>query len=128
MKGDIAIISAINTMNNTNIKNIKLISELMSFCYKYNASKVNLEVERINNILKITLISHNTILPDNILEELKDTLSCPRCHEIEEYYWSLSGDDITDSELTLIGMMIDNAIIDYNKKDKILNMQLLRNI
>ena len=32
---------------------------------------------------------------------------------MEEYYWNLTGDNDTSTEVTLVGMMIDEAHINY---------------
>jgi len=48
----------------------------------------------------------------------------PRRHDIEEYYWELTGDDDLDTELSLVGMMVDDVVIDYkNNKDLIINLK-----
>lgn len=115
-------------MDNTNIKNIKLVSELMSFCYNYGATKVNIEIENLDHSIQINVTSHIKNIDTSTLNEVKNRLSTPRCHEIEEYYWSLSGDDNTDSELILVGMMIDKASITYDNETHLLNMSFVREL
>lgn len=115
-------------MDNTNIKNIKLVSELMSFCYNYGAKKVNIEIEHLDNMIQINVSAYIKNIDASTLNEVKNRLSSPRCHEIEEYYWSLSGDDNTDSELILVGMMIDKASVTYDTKNHLLNMSCIREV
>ena len=58
------------------------------------------------------------------LEYLTYILNTPRQHEIEHYYWSLGGECEFDSELTLVGMMINSAKVYF--KDGILKISIIR--
>ena len=58
------------------------------------------------------------------LTELINILNTERQHEIEEYYWNLLSESEEDSELAIVGMMIDQAEVEY--KDDILKIKLLR--
>lgn len=113
-------------MKHTNQKNIKLVSELMSFCYYYGATKLNIDVNHKDTEMEINLEAHIKNMPKEVLETVKNMLSSPRYREIEEYYWNLSGGDDTDSELVLVGMMIDSANVNYD--NEILNLNLIRKI
>ncbi|CAM3052137.1 hypothetical protein HAHI6034_12900 [Hathewaya histolytica] len=115
-------------MKHTNQKIVKLISELTSFCYKYEASKVNIDIENKPEEVEIRLNANIKDFPMDVLETVRTMLSAPRSHEIEECYWNLSGDDDTDSELVLVGMMVDYAEIDYNQETRILNFNLIRKL
>jgi hypothetical protein len=100
-------------MKHINQRNIKIIDELMSFCYKHGATKIDINISTIDKVVTIMLFTTIKDLDNSIVENMKRLLSAPRCHEMEEYYWGLTGDDDTDSELTLVGMMTDEAYINY---------------
>lgn len=112
-------------MKHINQRNIKIVDELMSFCYKYGASKLEIEVDNKENKIVIIIKAHVKYFPQQTLELANTLLSAPRCREMEEYYWNLSGDDDTDTELTLIGMMTDEAEINYID-EKLLKIKLIR--
>lgn len=113
-------------MKHVNLRNIKLVDELMSFCYKYGAKKIDINIETADNEVIIYLKTYTKKISSETLELANTLLSAPRCHEMEEYYWNLSGDDDTDTELTLVGMMTDEAEIDYN--NDLLEIKLKRKI
>jgi len=113
-------------MKHITLRNIKLVDELMSFCYKYGAKKININIENTDNKVIIDLKAYIEHISEKTLEILNTLLSAPRCREMEEYYWNLSGNDDTDTELTLVGMMSDEAEINYNPDTKLLKITLKR--
>jgi hypothetical protein len=112
-------------MKHINQRNIRIVDELMSFCYKYGASKLEIEVDSKKNEIIIIVKAHVKHFPKETLVLANNLLSAPRCREMEEYYWNLSGDDDTDTELTLIGMMTDEAEVNYIN-EKLLEIKLKR--
>jgi len=112
-------------MKHINQRNIKIIDELMCFCYKYGAKKINIQIDRDENAFYIHLNTEIHNLPNEVLEITRNLLSAPRCHEMEEYYWNLTGDDDTDTELTLVGMMTDDTEVNYTD-NKYLELKLQR--
>lgn len=100
-------------MKHINQRNIKIVDELMSFCYKHGAAKINISISTIDKVVTIMLSSNIKDLDNSVIENIQRLLNTPRCHEMEEYYWELPGDSDTDSELTLVGMMTDEAYINY---------------
>jgi hypothetical protein len=100
-------------MKHINQRNIRIIDELMCFCYKHGATKIDINISTIEKVVTIRLSSNIESLDTTVLENMKRLLNAPRCHEMEEYYWELTGDDDTDSELTLVGMMTDEAYVNY---------------
>lgn len=115
-------------MKHTNQKNIKLVSELMCFCYHYDATNINIEVDHRDKEIEINLEAHIKNMSEEVLNTVKEMLSSPRFREIEEYYWNLGGGDDTDCELVLVGMMIDSAKVDYNRESEILKINLIRKL
>lgn len=114
-------------MKHINQRNIKIIDELMSFCYKYGATKIDINISTIDKVVTIILSTNIKNLDSSVIKNMERLLSAPRCHEMEEYYWELTGDDDTDSELTLVGMMTDEADINYTN-DSELQIVLKRRI
>lgn len=112
-------------MKHTNQKNTKILDELMGFCFKYGATKLKMELDTNEFETIIIVRAHIDDISEKTLIMARELLSVPRCHEMEEYYWNLSGDDDTDTEFTLVGMMTDEVEINYSS-DKILEFKIKR--
>ena len=100
-------------MKHVNQRNIRIVDELMNFCAKLGADKFQIEVANEEKETQIFFRAYIKYIDEETLETMKKLLSSPRYHEMEEYYWNLPGDDDTDTELTLVGMMTDQAEVKY---------------
>lgn len=105
-------------------KNIKLLDELLTYFTKLGNTKLNIEMSEENNKHYFKIKGPVSDMKLEELKRLKETLSTPRQHEIEEYYWQLGGEISFDCELTLVGMMIDSAKVEY--EDNILTIEIER--
>ena len=74
-------------------------------------------------ILSVSLTKIDNISKDE-LESLIDILNTPRQREVENYYWNLGGECEFDTELTLVGMMINSAKVTYI--DNVLTISIIR--
>ena len=97
-------------------KNIKIINELIAYFYKLGT--IDDENSYFNIYGQVDNISKDE------LESLASILNTPRQHEVENYYWNLGGECEFDSELTLVGMMINSAKVSY--EDGILKISIIR--
>lgn len=98
-------------MKKTYKKISTIVDELITFCYKIDATNIQINIDETVKAHIITVSSDfNTYYIHNV-EMLNKNLNMGRNEELEEYYWSLMGKaDLTDdSELYLISSMIDNA-------------------
>jgi len=100
-------------LKHTDQRNIKIVTELMGYCYKHGSDNVHIDVNKENEKIIIFIRAQTSVITKKNLEHLEKALNTPRCHEMEEYYWNLTGDNDTYTELTLVGMMIDEAHINY---------------
>ncbi|SHI13346.1 hypothetical protein SAMN02745196_03103 [Clostridium collagenovorans DSM 3089] len=116
----------VKDMKHLNQRTMKLVNELMSFCYKYGSTNLEIKVNTTTEETTINLKAFGISISDKVLESSNELLSAPRCHEMEEYYWNLSGDNDLDTELTLVGMMIDDYSINYNKDERVLEFNIKR--
>ncbi len=108
-------------------RNIKIVDELMSFCYKQGANKIHIDVITQASETTFMLSAEIPNLAEETLITFQKLLNTPRYHEMEEYYWNLTGDNDTDSELSLIGVMTDESEVKYTD-DKILMVKLKRHV
>jgi len=100
-------------LKHTDQRNIKIVTELMGYCYKHGSDNVHIDINKENEKIIIFIRAQTSVITKKNLEHLETALNGPRCHEMEEYYWNLTGDNDTYTELSLVGMMIDEAHINY---------------
>lgn len=105
-------------------KNLRIINEMMTYMYKLGAKDININYKEENSLTTFIILGNIISIPDNKLKDLKEKLNTDRIHEIEEYYWHLGGESEIGEELSLIGMMIDEAIISF--KNNILSIAIYR--
>ncbi|WP_035571942.1 hypothetical protein [Halonatronum saccharophilum] len=104
-------------------KTIKLVNELMGFYFKTGAKEMDVNVKDGEREVIISIQAQIGDVGPDQLEKLDD-LNTPREAQVEEYYWELAGENNQYQELTLVGMMIDKAEIDY--KDEKLEITVFR--
>ena len=106
-------------------KNLKIITELMSFCYHFSAKDITVNIKTIDNTSNIVLDAIIKDFPKDDYYNLIQALSIPRQHEVEQYYWHLGGESEFDCELSLVGMMVDNTNIKYENDRLHIELQRL---
>lgn len=107
---------------------IKMIDEMLCFFYSLKATniKMDMDIKEEYAILKFDATINDEI-EQKRLDKINKLLSSPRQHEMEEYYWSLSGNDMTPStELALVGMMTDEYEIHYSSAEPRFSIMLKR--
>ena len=105
-------------------KNIRILDELTSYCYLKGAEHISINLDVENDLMIFTLKCYVPNLTKGDLDYLDTSLTVPRCHEMEEYYWELAGDTEGENELSLVGMMIDDVLIAF--EEDILTIEVKR--
>lgn len=105
-------------------RNARIAEELILFAYKYGAENINLNIKNKEKETLISIEATNVNLNPEILETINNLLNVPRCNEMEEYYWNLTGESDIDCELSILGTMCDNFKINLNKNN--LKIELIR--
>ena len=105
-------------------KNLRILSELITFYHKQNCDDVKIDVKTEEGLSFFRISGRIDNFSDEQLESLNTVLNIPRQHEVEQYYWNLGGNTELDCELSLVGVMVDNALIEY--KDNILTLSIHR--
>ncbi len=99
---------------NFEIKKVtKILSEITTFVLLGHAEKVSVSVENSEDMFRLLIDASNVNRSKESIENLRELLNAPRQKAAEEYYWELAGDSDTGSELALVGMMTDKAIVKY---------------
>ncbi len=94
-------------------KNMKIMEELVSFCTKRGSRDIDLNLNFEKTFSTITVSAKNTKASDEDLRMLKEALFSDRQHEVEECFWNITGEDYFGHELTITGVMIDDATVTY---------------
>jgi len=103
----------------------KILDELITFCFLHGTNNMDISLENTKEHFKIKLVSDNIDCSDARVQKLNDLLNEPRHQEMEEHYWELTGESDHDTELCLVGMMVDKAIVEFNGSS--LSIVLYRN-
>ena len=105
-------------------KNIKIINELIAYFYKLGTDDVHIDLTSDKDNSYFNIYGKVNSMTKDELDSLASILNTPRQHEIENYYWNLGGECEFDSELTLVGMMINSAKVSY--EDGTLKISIIR--
>lgn len=95
-------------------KQMRIMTDIMTYCHMLGAKAYNIEMKTVDDVFNLDISCDAENVTSLVLDELDTELNRPRQMEIEQNYWGLSGDVDTDCELTLIGMMVDRAVITYD--------------
>lgn len=100
-------------MNKEKLKINNIVSALLSMMLKKNATKVYINVENYDELIRIKVTGNMEDFNKEKLEDIRKTLEADRTSEIEEPYWELS-DDLDENNLYLLGAMIDKFHLDFD--------------
>lgn len=92
----------------------KIVEELTMFFFSVGAEHIQTGIDRQGNQVKITMESDYTHDCEYGLHRLKEYLNEPKNAGVEDIYWELagSGDPGESSQLLLVGMMLDKAVVE----------------
>lgn len=105
-------------------KNIRIISELITYFHKLGTDDVHIDMGTDDNNSYFYISGIVEDLSNDELDNLSTILNTQRQHEVEQYYWHLGGESEYDCELTLVGMMVDKVAISY--LDNVLTLKIFR--
>jgi hypothetical protein len=105
-------------------KNLRIIDELVGYCYKKKGRKLQILLECEEKCTYIKIETEIIGLEQKDIDYLNETLNQKRQHEVEESYWLASGEENLGEELMLVGVMVDKTEIIYS--NNLLNISLMR--
>ncbi len=103
----------------------KIVDELTTLLLKDDTDEVDFKIKKDDKKTLIKIIDYNTRYSSDEVEYIRECLSVERQQEVEEYYWQLAGESDNDCELTLVGAMIDDVTITFEKGN--LYIDIVRN-
>ena len=114
-------------MKNEFEKAMHITSELLSYCHMRGGSDFHLDISVAqNNASQFNIKATPVRISDGELAQLKKRLDVARQPGVEQEFWGLSGESETSSEIGLVGMMVDKAIVEYDVTKFILSITLIR--
>ncbi len=105
-------------------KALRLSNDLVAFCAAKGASDFQIHLNQQKTETSITITAPAPLITPEDVDYLSQTLNLPRQHEVEQNYWEITSDlEVTD-DLTLVGIMIDTATVEY--EDGVLHIHVWR--
>lgn len=94
-----------------------IVNEIVTMLLLSGNGDVEVKINRNDEETRISLIQHECNYEEDFVDMLKSNLSIHRETEVEGYYWQLVGDDEDCDELSLVGSMVDEAIVELREND-----------
>jgi len=95
---------------------LKISSDLMTYCYHHGATQYDTKITEGDESIAYVVKAYPVEISDKDMKDLKKRLSAPRQRDVEHEYWELLGESEDYSELMLIAMSSDEAIVEYENK------------
>jgi hypothetical protein len=97
------------------LKISKIVDELMNYCFYMGSTNIHVDVQETDEFFKIYCKCDYKDSNLKKVEKMVKLLNCTKHEELEEYYWTLTGDCDVANELSLVGMMTDEATVKYSE-------------
>ena len=106
-------------------KCIGIITATINYCHSHGAHDFDIKLKQNEDRLTTIIISCEVAdLSEETLEYIVKRVTTHRQHEVEESYWGLSIESEFGDELMLVGIMTDEASVEY--ENNILRIELKR--
>lgn len=102
----------------------KIVDELITYFFSMGATDIDINLKEEKECYKISLKCNYSCKDQGKIDKLIKYLKCAKQEEMEEYFWELTGDCDVDTELTLVGMMTDEAKVSCS--DNKIEVSLIR--
>lgn len=109
-------------------KLVKIVEELTVFFFGIGGNDMSSSIKRVGQTAVISFKSNYDINFSDKLKSMQECLDGQRNDGMEDIYWELvgSGDPGESSQLLLIGMMVDEVMIE--KQEDYVLIQLVRHM
>ena len=96
-------------------KDAKIVDEILLYLLKNDHDEVSINIKREQDEVFITFKC--TKLSDDIIKSMDKYINKERELEMEEYGWELMGESDGQSDLSMVGLLIDKLTIDNSNPD-----------
>ncbi|HPI97263.1 MAG TPA: hypothetical protein PLV56_00855 [Synergistales bacterium] len=104
----------------------RMAEELISDFLRYGCTDMDLKILEREDLYIISISAYCKGVKGREVEKIRKLLNQPRNPQMEEYFWSLSGDSDLDTEFSLLGIMSDEVELKYDEKSSRLSIKLTR--
>ena len=104
----------------------RMAEELISDLLRYECKDMNLRILEKESLYTISISGYCKGINSREVDRIRKLLNQPRNSQMEEYYWSLSGDSDLDTEFSLLGIMSNEVELNYDEKSRYLSIKLTR--
>jgi hypothetical protein len=105
---------------------VHIVTELLNVMFSMGARDIRSEIRESPDQFFVALRAETRGDIHPKLKKIKKLLRMPRRVEMEEELWSLAGSVDYDTELSLVGMMTDEADVRYDGETGIVEIELVR--
>jgi hypothetical protein len=102
-------------MDHEKARLLKIANEIAYYCFNLGAENLHIDILNKAEHYEISLKCEVPTISEASIEKLKQELETPRRQEVEEYLYELAGESQGFRELNLVGMMIDQVEVIYEK-------------
>ena len=103
-------------------KDAKIVDEVLLYLLKHNDDDISIDISR--NEERIIFTFKLNALDNEVLSYMDKYINKEREIEVEEYGWELMGESGSQSDLGMVGLLIDKMVI--SKEDDHLILKLTR--
>ncbi|MBN1332894.1 MAG: hypothetical protein JW971_03935 [Synergistales bacterium] len=104
----------------------RMAEELISDLFRYDCKDMDLRILDGEGFYTISISGSCKGMKSREVSRIRKLLDQPRNSQMEEYYWSLSGDSDLDTEFSLLGIMSDEVELNYDEGSGTLFIKLTR--
>lgn len=96
-------------------KDAKIVDEILLYLLKNDQDEVSINIKREQDEVLITFKCKK--LSNDIIKSMDKYINKERELEMEEYGWELMGESDGQSDLSMVGLLIDNLSIDNSNSE-----------
>lgn len=100
-------------MKHNKLRITRIVEELMNYFFSLGTTNISVNVNEDEKKYRILFRCNCENCTEEKIDDISRLLKCGKNEEMEEYYWTLTGECDSDSELSLVGMMIDDSEINF---------------
>lgn len=94
-------------------KDMRVISDLLIFCHCAGAHDYEVHYQPSTEVSRFEIRAKIDHIDDELYKSLIEALSLGRMREVEQNYWELGASMDSTPELSLVGMMLDHSVANY---------------
>lgn len=90
-------------------------NELINFFFKIGSTDISIQIKEMENEFVIDLNCNYLPEKRTKIDDFIHWIQSPRQVAMEEYYWELLGSSDLDTEISIIGMMVESTDIRFDE-------------